>query len=220
MADGKKNRRGTGAASSPKRKSNASAGQRKSSRTACKAGAAKAGAAQAGPKTTGEEDRPLPPPSEPTKEVKKTKKTRITYTDDDRSSKLAKYRELCDGPATTNLYVLAKSQLLGVAPSTLARWDQSCIICYGNFPVIKGTLSRCPNCDYFLCIKCVSRLLTTNIAEASISEYLDTHTVKCPSCMHTNAFRPAGGPHGKQSKDIASSIFNPHLLRIIESNVE
>ena len=139
MAGGKKNCRGTGAASSPKRKSNDSGGQRKSPRTARTAGAAKAG-----PKTTGEEPAPLPPPSEPTKEVKKTKKTRITYTDNDRSTTLAKYCKLCDDPATANLSAVAKSQILGVPSSTMARWDQSCLICYGNFPVIEGTSRGAP----------------------------------------------------------------------------
>ena len=198
-------------------------------------------APRAGRKTTGDEPlpaddepvladaEPLPagadsPPGDddgsPVKEEPKKKKSRRHFTEDDREQFFKKFRALCDDPATADLSVAEKYRLLDVKYSTGARWHQSCQICFVSYPVIKGNLARCPNCGENLCIPCVSRVLCTQISEATRADFRSVHSIKCTYCQHPHAFRPANGDHGRQSRDIPTSVFQAHVVKVINANVD
>ena len=195
------------------------------------------------PKTTGEEplpadDEPVladaeslparadsPPsddegPSPENEEPTKKKKSRRHYTEDDREHFFKKYRGLCDDAVTADLPVAEKFRRCDVKYSTGARWLQSCQICFVSYPIIKGNLARCPNCSENLCIPCVSRVLCTQIAEAPRADFRSVHSIKCTYCQHPHAFRPANGDHGRQSRDIPTSVFQAHLVKGINANVD
>jgi len=61
--------------------------------------------------------------------------------------------------------------------------------------------------------------MVTKITSATKSEYRCTHSIKCCNCQFEHSFRPAGGQHGKQSRDISTPVFNGRLFKFIESNV-
>ena len=198
------------------------------------------------PKTTGEEpipadDEPLPADDEPVvadaellpagadshtadddeeEEPKKKKMSRRHFTDDDRDEFFKNYRALCDDPKTKDLSVAQKYVLCNVKYSTGARWHQFCQICSKSYPVIKDNLAKCGNCEEILCIICVSRCFCTELSEATRGDFRSLHSIKCPYCRHPHAFRPANGDHGRQSRDISTSVFQAHVIKIIHDKID